>query len=160
MAKRNLVVDLFGDPVVQPREGRGRPEHLWSLENSNKVLLAFARGLTVKDAAVAIGISVPTLRKVYFSEVAKRQAARLRMEMTQLARLNAEAAAGNVTAEKELMKQMERLRLRDQSEELAPRPTHKAKKDRPLGKKERLKIEAERVSELYETLPPPPARMN
>lgn len=149
MAKRNLVVDLFGDPVVQPREGRGRPEHLWSLENSNKVLLAFARGLTVKDAAVAIGISVPTLRKVYFAEVAKRQSARLRMEMTQLARLNAEAAAGNVAAEKELMKQMERLRLRDRSDALAPQPSAKPKKEKPMGKKEAQLQAAAEIDGLY-----------
>jgi len=79
-----LGVDLFGDPLQPDRNARGRPEHSWSLENSNKVLIAFARGMSVKEAATAIGVSVPTLYKHYFNECAKRQAARVRMEITQL----------------------------------------------------------------------------
>lgn len=123
MADEILGTDLFGDPVIPRREGRGRPEHVWSRANSNKVLLAFARGLTVKEAATVIGISSPTLRKVYFSEVAKRNSARLKMEMTQLARLNDQAEAGNVAAEKELARQLEKLRMRDQAQTIAtPKP--------------------------------------
>lgn len=120
--------DLFGDPIIPRREGRGRPEHLWTRENSNKVLLAFARGLTVKQAAMVIGISVPTLRKVYFSEVAKRTSAQLKMEMTQLSRLNDQAEAGNVAAEKELARQLEKLRMRDQSQSFATVPAAKKAK--------------------------------
>lgn len=156
MVDEVLVTDLFGDTVALRREGRGRPEHVWSLENSNKVLLAFARGLTVKQAAMAVGVSVPTLRKVYFSEVAKRDRARLSMEMTQLARLNKLAEAGNVSAEKELLKQMERLRLRDQQQTLAPPPTEKAPNK---GKKEAAIEAAHAAGGLYDT-PPAPGRMN
>jgi hypothetical protein len=133
------VVDLFGDLVIFSRDGPGRPEHKWSRENSNKVLLAFARGLSVKQAATAIGVSAPTLRKVYFSEVAKRQEAALRMEMTQLARLNDLAAGGNVTAEKELLKQLGQLRLHDRAKALAPEPTARATS---RGKKEEQKERA------------------
>ncbi|WP_244552311.1 hypothetical protein [Allosphingosinicella indica] len=127
----NLGTDLFGDPIHMPQEGRGRPEHAWTRENSNKVLLAFARGLGPKDAATAIGVSVPTLRKHYFAEVAKRREARLRMEMTQLARLNAQAEAGNVAAEKELLKQLEKMHMRE-----AGRAMTKTPKAPKLGKKE------------------------
>lgn len=148
-------VDLFGDPVISRQEGRGRPEHVWTRERSNKVLLAFARGLSVKEAATAIGVSVPTLRKVYFSENAKRAEAKLRLEMTQLSRLNDLASAGNVAAEKELLKQMERLRQRDQQQHIAPAPTKAAK----LGKKETAKAQAHEVRGLYEP-PTPPTRLN
>lgn len=152
-----LGTDLFGDPVVERAEGRGRPPHVWSRENSNKVLLAFARGLSVKDAATAIGVSVPTLRKVYFSEVAKRAAAKLRMEITQLARLNALAEKDNVSAEKELRKQLDRMEQRDRQQAIAPPPTKKAPK---LGKKEQATIAAQEARGLYEPPPPPLARMN
>jgi len=152
-------LDMFGDPVIERKEGRGRPEHVWTRENSNKVLLAFARGLSVKQAAQAVGISAPTLRKVYFSEVAKRAQARLRMEMTQLARLNTQAEAGNVAAEKELFKQLDRLRLRDQTDALAPTQAPPSAKPPRLGKKELERQVAEQVTGLYEP-PPPPARMN
>lgn len=154
-----MEFDLFGDPVLPRQEGRGRPEHLWTLENSNKVLLAFARGLTVKQAATIIGVSAPTLRKVYFSEVAKRTEASLRMEMTQLARLNKMAADGNVSAEKELFKQMERLRQRDQVRAAAPAPTMTSAKPEKLGKKEAARRAAEQVRGLYEP-PPPPGQLN
>src|SRR3546814_16016280 len=85
-------------------------------------------------------MSGPTLRKVYFAEVAKRAEARLRLEMTQLGRLNAQAEAGNVAAEKELMKQMDRLRQRDQQQQIAPAPTKSTK----LAKKEAEKRSEER----------------
>lgn len=156
MAQEFRGTDLFGDPITTRQEARGRPEHEWSLENSNKVLLAFARGLSVKQAATAIGVSVPTLRKHYFSEVAKRDAAQLRMEMTQLARLNGLAAEGNVAAEKELLKQLDKMRQRDQVRAMAPAPSVKPEK---LGKKEAAAQAAGQVRGLYEP-PPPPGQMN
>lgn len=156
MAEEFRDTDLFGDPILPRQEGRGRPEHQWTLENSNKVLLAFARGLSVKEAATAIGVSAPTLRKVYFSEVAKRAQAQLRMEMTQLARLNKLATDGNVAAEKELLKQLDKMRQRDQVRAMAPAPTAKPEK---LGKKEAAARAAGQVRGLYET-PPAPGQLN
>ena len=156
MADEILGTDLFGDPVLPRREGRGRPEVVWTREGSNVVLLAFARGLSVKEAATAIGVSAPTLRKVYFSEVAKRGQAKLRMEMRQLARLNDQAEGGNVAAEKELLKQLERMRQRDQVLAEAPAPTARAPK---LGKKEAATKAAREARGLYDT-PPPPELIN
>ncbi|PZT95570.1 hypothetical protein [Sphingomonas sp.] len=158
MAK-NLVVDLFGDPVLPREEGRGRPEHRWSLENSNKVLLAFARGLDVKGAATAIGVSVPTLRKHYFAEVKKRADAKLRMEMTQLARLNAQAAAGNVAAEKELGKRLHQAVLQDTAERVANRGRNGAPTPR-LGKKEEAKAAAQAVTGRFAPRPAPARLIN
>ena len=143
----DLGVDLFGDPVLPNREARGRPEHSWSLANSNKVLIAFARGLSVKEAAVAIGVSVPTLRKHYFAEVAKRQAARVRMEMTQLARLNDAAAKGSVPAEKELLKRLDKAALADLADRVADRGR---KRTGPtVGKKEAAVEAAKGVTGKY-----------
>jgi hypothetical protein len=155
VAKGNLVIDLFGDPVVPPQDGRGRPEHRWSVENSNKALLAFARGLTVKQAALIVGVSSPTFRKVYFSEVRKRRDAQLRMEMTQLARLNEQAAKGNVTAEKELFKLLDKLRQRDAVRAASPAPTARPEK---LGKKAAAAAAAAEVKGRFEP-PPPPERL-
>lgn len=157
MAEEFSGVDLFGDPILPRHEGRGRPEHVWTLENSNKVLLAFARGLSVKEAAIAIGISAPTLRKVYFAEVAKRAQAQLRMEMTQLARLNKAADEGNTAAEKELLKQLEKMRQRDQVRAMAPAPT--VKPSSPKGKKEQQKEAAAGVGGVFAP-PSPPNLLN
>lgn len=149
-------VDLFGDPVQPRREGRGRPEHVWSRENSNKVLLAFARGMTVKEAATAIGVSVPTLRKHYSSEVAQRDAAAIRFEMVQLSRLNTKAAGGSVAAEKELGRRIEKARLDDLSKSMAaPAPGPERK-----GKKAEAQEAAEGIRGPYEPPAPPPGLLN
>jgi len=147
-----LVVNLFGDVVAAPQDGPGRPAHHWSRENSNKVLLAFARGLSVKEAALAIGVSAPTLRKVYFSEVGERSKAKLRMEMTQLCRLNRAAEAGSVPAEKELLKTLERMRQRDVVDARAP--SH-PRKPPTIGKKDAAAAAARQVQGLYEPRPSP-----
>lgn len=151
-------LDLFGDPIQLRKEGRGRPEHAWSLENSNKVLLAFARGLTVKQAATAIGVSVPTLRKHYFAEVEKREAAALRFEMVQLARLNEGAKAGSVAAEKELARRLEKAQLAD----LAARVSNHARPPRPekLGKKAQAEQDAQAIGGRFEPPAPPPGLLN
>lgn len=152
----NSEVDLFGDPILPAQDGPGRPPHKWTLENSNKVLLAFASGRSVKDAAAAIGVSVPTLRQHYSSELAKRARADLRLEMTQLARLNKAAEEGNVAAEKELFKRMEKRALAGLSERVADR----AKPKKPVqGKKEQQREAAGQVKGKFAP-PPPPALLN
>lgn len=158
MGDGNFERNLFGDPVVARREGRGRPEHVWTRENSNKVLLAFVRGLTVKDAATAIGVSVPTLRKVYFVELEDRRAARLRFEITQLARLNDQAEGGNVAAEKELFKRIDKARLEDLSDRVAHSP--KPPKPEKIGKKLAQKEAALAVKGRFEPPSPPPDMLN
>lgn len=151
-------VDLFGDPVLPRAEGRGRPEHVWSRENSDKVLLAFARRLSVKEAATAIGVSVPTLRKHYFAEVAKRDAATLRFEMVQLHRLNEKAKTGSVAAEKELGKRLEKAKL----DQLADKVSNHARppKPVPLGKKAMAAQDAADVRGRFEPPAPPPGLLN
>jgi hypothetical protein len=146
-------VDLFGDAVASRCAGPGRPEHVWTIENSNKVLLAFARGRSPKDAATAIGVSVPTLRKHYSSEVAQREAAALRMEATQLSRLNDAAARGSVPAEKQLMKELQKGRLDALASKVAGRDARPLKAP-PLGKKEQAKASAKAVGGKFA---PPPA---
>lgn len=153
-------VDLFGDPIIPRREGRGRPEHVWHIENSNKVLLAFARGLTVKQAAVAIGVSVPTLRKHYSSELAQREAAAIRFEMVQLNRLNEGARAGSVAAEKELARRMDRARLEELSDRVSRQARAPMASSARVGKKEQAQQDAADVTGRFEPPPPPPSLLN
>lgn len=154
----NREVDLFGDPVLPRHEGRGRPEHVRTLENSNKVLLGFARGLTVKEAATAIGVSVPTLRKHYSSEVAQRDAAAVRFEMVQLHRLNEGAKGGSVSAEKELGRRLEKARIDLLSDQVSRNARAPARVKQ--GKKEALQQAADELRGQYEAPPPPPGLLN
>src|SRR3546814_6271051 len=93
-----------------------------------------ACGATLDEIALALGVSMPTLRKHYFFEVERYAAARLRLKAKLLAGLMTEADAGNVTAAKELFKQIER-------GEVARLPVAKSKKDK-LGKKDQRLLEA------------------
>lgn len=124
-------------------------------ETRNRVLLAFVRGLSVKDAATVIGISVPTLRQHYSAELEKRTTAALRMEMRQLERLNQQAEAGNVAAEKELARQLDKMRTAQLSDHVVARG--KAKKPKPKGKKEEQQDAAQGVGGRFGTRQPPPA---
>lgn len=154
-----LDLDLFGDAVQRGEKGRGRPEHVWTLKNSNKVLLMFARRSTKKEAAVAIGVSVPTLQKHYFFELAKREASVLMMEATQLERLNEQAMAGNVAAEKELMKALAKGRIEAMSVSVAQRGRTNPKVP-ALGKKDSAKAAAKELKGRFATREAPLALLN
>jgi hypothetical protein len=141
-------IDLFGDPIPANRFKRGRPAHAWTLENSNKINLLFATGSDLKEAAAVLEISAPTFRKHYFSEIARFDAARLRLKAKLLAGLADEAGAGNVAAIKELFRQVDLGRLVNLADHVANRS---AKKPAPkLGKKESLEGAAREITGLYE----------
>ena len=68
-------LDLFGVPVPDNHGERGRPPHIPTPESQNQVRLLVAWGWTDQRIAQAQRISVPTLKKHYFSELADRAAA-------------------------------------------------------------------------------------
>ena len=123
------VFDLFGDPVPVGRGKAGRPEHVPTNENRNKIMMLLAIGRDVDQVSKAIGVSKPTLRKHYFSELKSVDAARFRLEAAMLTVLAREAEAGSVAAVKELDRLMERERRR-QIEQMLD-----ANRDEPIGKK-------------------------
>jgi len=145
--------DLFGDPIPEPRDGPGRPEHVWTLENSNKINLLFATGHEIGDAAKALSISQPTLRKHYLKEVEQWRVARLKLKARQLQYLNDEAGKGNVAAIKELLKAMEKGELAQLAARFSDRG-REVKKPKP-GKKEQQREAARQVGGKY-AVPEPP----
>lgn len=153
MAQEDSRTDLFGNPIVPRKGGPGRPEVVWNQETSNKALLAFARGLTVNATAHLVDLSEPTFRKVYFREVELRKLARLKLEITMLAQLAAEAGKGNVTAIKELDRLLDKQRSRDQAAAMASKPPAKAK----VGKKVEAEQKAQQQRGMYEPPAPPSA---
>jgi hypothetical protein len=138
--------DLFGLPMRKRREGRGRPEHEWTKENSNKINLLMAVGHEIKDIAAAIGVSVPTLRKHYFSELEGLRVAALRLTMHQLFRLNREAEGGNVAAEKALLAFTDRERTKIASAKVASRSKQP---EAPKGKKAERAEKAKSVGGIF-----------
>lgn len=151
-------VDLFGNPVLftKPR-GRGRPQHVPTIGNYNKILLLAATGRSEEECAEAIGVSLPTLRKYYFSAVKSFARAKLMLQGERLAKLADEAAKGNVAAIKELGKEIERGELRALGERVKERGRSE-KPAKPVGLKEQRKQAAQEVKGLFEPRQPPSAR--
>lgn len=153
-----MVDGLFGPQPAERVRGRGRPAHAWERQKSVRIINLFACGHTVEMVAKVMGISQPTLRKVYFSEVAARDVMALKVKSEQLARLTDAAIAGNVTAEKALagMIQAEQIKtLGDQvktrrGETAAPR----------LGKKEERQAAAAGVTGRFAPRKAPPSLLN
>lgn len=61
--------DLFGNPVEPVRETRGRPRHRPNVKLRNKVKMLHDAGLNHIEIARVIGITAPTLRLNYFTEL-------------------------------------------------------------------------------------------
>lgn len=147
MADFEPAFDLFGDPVPVNHGKRGRPQHAWTKENSNKVILLLAQGWPDLRIANAMGISPPTLRKHYFSELKKRDAARDRVESIGLLSLWNMGREGNVAAMKEYFRRHDAA-IGDVFAEEVERETRK------LGKKEQARVEAENPPDDWETAIP------
>ena len=129
------IFDLFGDPVASGDGRRGRPPHLPTIQNRNKVNLLLALGWSNDRIAGALRITAPTLRRHYFSELRSRDVARDRLDLRRAEVLWREAEAGNVGAMKEFGRFLERndLMLFGQVSRPQPAPSPKPAK---LGKKE------------------------
>lgn len=151
-----MVDGLFGPQPAQRVRGRGRPAHAWDRRNSLRICNLFACGHTVEDVAAVIGISQPTLRKVYFSECAARDHMALKVKADQLARLTEQAIGGNVAAEKALagMIQAEQQRL------LGDRVRDRGQRTPPQGKKDQQRDAAHNVKGRYAPREAPPSLLN
>lgn len=123
--------DLFGDPVPANWGKRGRPQHVPTDVNRSKVSMFLALGWSNERIAAALFVTLPTLRKHYFSELKFRAVARDRLEGAIAMKLWAGVQDGNVGAIREFRRLLERNDL------MIPTPRgSEAKAPAPVGKKE------------------------
>jgi hypothetical protein len=152
------ILDLFGMPILAAK-GKGRPEHVWTVENSNKVNLLFACEKKATEIAHTLGISKPTFYKHYFNEIARAGQAPLMLTGLQLERLNAEADKGNVAAIKALNVMIEREQMRSAEGRVRDRGKGEPK-PAPLGKKEQAKVDAATAGGRFATRSAPERMIN
>ncbi|MGQ4273419.1 hypothetical protein [Terrihabitans sp. B22-R8] len=126
--------DLFGDPVPEGRGSRGRPPHVPTIENRRRVNMLMALGWGNERIAGALRITLPTLRRHYFSELKFREVARDRLDMRRAEILWKEVEAGNVGAMREFDRFLEKSDLMEFGQTRRPRTTPPAVPR--LGKKE------------------------
>lgn len=146
---------MFGLPIA-PERKRGRPEHSWTLENSNKVNLLFACGRRPIEISRVLGISKPTFYKHYFNEIANAGYAPLMMKARQLQRLNDLAEQGNVAAEKALAAMIHAEQVRAMSEHIKTRGDTASPAPK-LGKKEERQEAANAVQGRFAPRDAPPS---
>ncbi|MGJ5000560.1 hypothetical protein ACQR10_04500 [Bradyrhizobium sp. HKCCYLRH2060] len=132
------VFDLFGDPVPANWGERGRPGHIPTQQNRNRVSMLVALGWGNGRIAAALFITVPTLRKHYFSELHYRAVARDRLTTGLFMKLWEQVQEGNVGAIKEFRAMLDRNDLMLYGHAAQPssgKPAKQAKQPK-LGKKE------------------------
>lgn len=91
---------LFGWPVMPWKGRRGRPPHLPSPENVNRVKMLLAFGWSNERIANALNITQPTLRRHYLSVLNLRRLARDALDARRSELLWAQVEKGNVGAMK------------------------------------------------------------
>jgi hypothetical protein len=134
------IFDLFGDPVPANWGQRGRPEHLASQKNRNRVSMLVAAGWGNARIASALFITQPTLRKHYFSELKFRDVARDRLNANLLTKLWELFMDGNVAAGREFRDVLKENDLMLFGQTSQPRKPEKVTK---LGKKEQALVAAQ-----------------
>lgn len=127
------MLDLFGDPLPANWGKPGRPEHVPTQHNRNRVAMMLVMGWSNSRIAAAMYITEPTLRKHYRGELNFRDVARDRLNATLANKLWELFMSGNVAAGKEFRDLVEKndLMLYGQSA-----PPEKPTKEPKLGKKE------------------------
>ncbi len=132
------IFDLFGDPVPDNHGRRGRPQHIPTQENRNKVSMMLAWGWSNDRIAAVLRCTLPTLRKHYFSELKFREVARDRLVMQQAAMLWGQFKDGNVAAGREFDRLMERndIEVGHRSFYDGQRRDTEEERPQPIGKKE------------------------
>lgn len=131
----SVIFDLFGEPVPANWGQRGRPEHIASQQNRNRVSMLVALGWSNKRIAEALFVTLPTLRKHYFSELKFREVARDRLNATMATKLWDLFMSGNVAAGKEFRDLLEKNDLMLYGQTAQPAKPDVAKEPK-LGKKE------------------------
>lgn len=112
---------MFGQALAAERK-QGRPVHVWTPQNSAKVLLLFACGRKAKEIWPVLGITRNTFFKHYFNEVERAGHAPMMMKAEQLSRLNEAAKDGNVAAEKALAGMIQAEQMRATSDRYGDKP--------------------------------------
>ncbi|WP_315759317.1 hypothetical protein [Bradyrhizobium sp. SZCCHNRI2007] len=129
--------DLFGDPIPANRGKRGRPQHVPTTENRNRVIVLLAMGWSNERIAGAMRITEPTLKKHYFSELRDRDIQRDRLNAALLMEgYKGVQNGGGASAIRMFVQLVERNDLMTYGQSLKPQAAKpKAVKAEKIGKK-------------------------
>ncbi len=144
---REHEIDLFGDPVRQSNGRRGRPAHVATQENRNKVMMLLAMGWGNERIAAALHCSQPTLRKHYFSELKARSIQRDRLDAHRFMVAMDAANSGNVGAMRLLDQLIQKNDLLLTTGQITASQKRAAAKSEDAGKKAQERLAAHKIIE-------------
>lgn len=141
----DVILDGFWGPVHVRSGEPGRPEHMPTDANRQKIVLSLALGWTQLRIAAALGLTVKTLRKHYSPQLAARTVALDRLKLERLTYLFSQVRAGNVGAIKEMGKVIEAVEAATFGMgPIAQQPAREMSEPRAvLGKKEAARLAAD-----------------
>lgn len=137
---------LFGWPVQEPREKAGRPEHVPTEQNVNKIMMLLAFGYKNHEIAAAVGLSQPTMRKHYLQALSQRRIASLVLRAKHFEAVYTKAI---VEKDSSMLKELGKLLDKHDLAEVASKfgeASGKAARQK-LGKKEVAQLQAETAGE-------------
>ncbi|WP_244464774.1 hypothetical protein [Martelella endophytica] len=127
--------DLFGNPFVEKPRRRGRPKHEATAKTRKRVSMLVALGWGNQRIASTLQITLPTLHKYYFYELAEREAARDMLEARRLEIAWDMAEGGNVGALREFGKLLDRNDRMEAERLFENSPDAAVEKPERIGKK-------------------------
>lgn len=139
------IFDLFGDPVPANWGQRGRPEHIPTQQNRNRVSMLVALGWSNRRIAAALFVTLPTLRKHYFSELKFRDVARDRLDANIAMKLWDGVMAGNVTAIREFQAFKDRNDRMEIERTMGSAPADRGEGDAPQARVGKKQVDRQRA---------------
>lgn len=131
--------DLFGNPYEVALRKAGRPEHEPTEENIINIMVLLASGMTNREVAKTVGISVPTLRKHYLHLTKNRAVLLARLKARLRTAQIQQGLAGNAAALSASLRMLDTVSAervaRDLSDKAANQPVARgyvSKKDQRL----------------------------
>lgn len=131
--------DMLGDPIPENFGQRGKPPHVVTEEKRKLVIQLAAFDYTKAQIAAALGITKPTLRKYYLSELKKKDDALLIVRAKALSHLMKQVEAGSVSAISKYLDRLDKHERKVMAEEMA---SSKPEKKIYVGKKQKAREDA------------------
>jgi hypothetical protein len=147
--------DLFGNPYdASPRQA-GRPEHKPTEESIINIMVLLASGMTNREVAKTIGISVPTLRKHYLHLTKSKDALLARLKARLRTAQIQQGLAGNAAALSASLRMLDTVSAERVARDLRDKAANQPAARGYISKKEQRLESAQAIGGKY-AVPPAP----
>jgi hypothetical protein len=147
--------DLFGNPYDASPKKAGRPEHVPTEENIINIMVLLASGMTNREVAKTVGLSVPTLRKHYLHLTKSREVLLSRLKAKLRTAQIQQGLAGNAAALAASLRMLDTVSAERVARDLQGRVANQPAARGYVSKKEQQLESAQAVGGRY-AVPPAP----